>query len=197
MVYGSGLPALTAGYSGFVNGDTPSSLSTQPTLSTTAMLDSPVSGSPYSITAGGAADPNYTIAYVSGTLTVTPQVITVTSPQTMNSLEASSNVEVTVASGGQLAIDSPLVLASAGSVSVVDNGVLTVPGIDVEAGAVGLNLDGGTLQASGAFTTAAPIDLGTGGGDRLGGQEPDAGWHDGRAKRSEHYRGWECGRVRR
>ena len=34
--YGAALPALTAGYDGFVNGDTAASLSTAPTLTTTA-----------------------------------------------------------------------------------------------------------------------------------------------------------------
>ena len=33
---------------------------------------------PYAITASGAADPNYTISYVPGTLTVTPATLTVT-----------------------------------------------------------------------------------------------------------------------
>ena len=34
-VYGAALPTLTASYSGLVNGDTPASLTTLPTLSTT------------------------------------------------------------------------------------------------------------------------------------------------------------------
>ena len=70
-VYGAALPTLTASYSGFVNGDTTASLTTQPTLTTTATAGSHVAGSPYSITASGAVDSNYTINYVSGTLTVT------------------------------------------------------------------------------------------------------------------------------
>ena len=77
-VYGAALPTLTAGYSGFVNGDTSSSLTTQPTLSTTATSASSVSGSPYSITASGAADSNYTISYTAGSLTVTPASLTIT-----------------------------------------------------------------------------------------------------------------------
>src|SRR5208337_4842730 len=70
-VYGAALPTLTASYTGFVNGDTSASLTTQPTLTTTATASSHVSGSPYSITASGAADTDYSISYVSGTLTVT------------------------------------------------------------------------------------------------------------------------------
>ena len=71
-VYGAALPALTASYSGFVNGDTAASLTTPPTLTTTATASSHVSGNPYAITASGAADSNYSISYVAGTLTVTP-----------------------------------------------------------------------------------------------------------------------------
>ncbi len=76
--YGAALPALTAGYSGFVNGDTAASLTTQPTLSTTATAASSVSGGPYAITASGAVDPNYTITYVAGSLTVTKVGLTIT-----------------------------------------------------------------------------------------------------------------------
>ena len=46
-VYGAAVPTLTASYSGFVNGDTSASLTTQPTLTTTATASSHVSGNPY------------------------------------------------------------------------------------------------------------------------------------------------------
>ena len=68
-VYGAALPTLNASYTGFVNGDTAASLTTQPTLTTTATAASHVAGSPYAITASGAVDPNYTISYVAGSLT--------------------------------------------------------------------------------------------------------------------------------
>jgi hypothetical protein len=45
-VYGAALPTLTASYSGFVNGDTSASLTTRPTLSTTATAASHVAASP-------------------------------------------------------------------------------------------------------------------------------------------------------
>ncbi len=75
-VYGQSIPALSARYKGFVNGDTSASLTTAPTLSTTASATSHVGT--YTITAAGASDPNYTIGYVSGTLTVTPAALTIT-----------------------------------------------------------------------------------------------------------------------
>ena len=77
-VYGAALPTLTASYSGLVNGDTSASLTTQPVLTTTATASSHVSGNPYSITASGAVDSDYTISYVAGTLTVTAAPLTIT-----------------------------------------------------------------------------------------------------------------------
>ncbi len=77
-VYGAALPVLTASYSGFANGDTAGSLTTQPKLATTATASSAVSGSPYAITASGAVNRDYTISYVAGTLTLTPAPLTIT-----------------------------------------------------------------------------------------------------------------------
>jgi probable HAF family extracellular repeat protein len=73
MVSGQPVPALTASYSGFVNGDSPASLTTQPVLTTTATSGSPPGT--YPITVSGAQDPDYTITYVNGVLTVTPPVV--------------------------------------------------------------------------------------------------------------------------
>ena len=77
-VYGAALPTLTASYTGFVNGDTSASLTTQPTLTTTATASSHVAGSPYTITASGAVDADYSITYVAGSLTVTAAALTIT-----------------------------------------------------------------------------------------------------------------------
>jgi hypothetical protein len=68
--YGAGLPPLTVYYSGFVNGDTAASLTTAPTVTTTATAASGVGT--YPITVSGATDPNYTITFVPGTLTIAP-----------------------------------------------------------------------------------------------------------------------------
>jgi large repetitive protein len=75
-VYGAALPALTVSYGGFVNGDDPTDLTTQPSVSTTATASSNVGF--YPITAGGAASSNYNISYVSGTLEVTKANLTIT-----------------------------------------------------------------------------------------------------------------------
>jgi len=74
--YGQANPALTASYSGFVNGDNTTALTTQPVLSTTATIASGVGA--YPINVGGAADANYDIVYVNGSLTVTPATLLIT-----------------------------------------------------------------------------------------------------------------------
>ena len=87
-VYGAALPGFTAGYSGFVNGDTAASLTTPVTLGTTATASSPVGV--YPITASGAVDANYTIPQVSGTLTVTTAPLTVTANDASRSFGAAN-----------------------------------------------------------------------------------------------------------
>ena len=78
MSYGGTPPTIAPAYSGFVNGDTASSLTTTPTCSTTATSASPVAGSPYSSSCTGAVDANYSFAYVPGAVTVNPAPLTVT-----------------------------------------------------------------------------------------------------------------------
>jgi len=68
-VYGAPLPAFAVSYSGFVNGDTPATLTVVPIVTTGATATSPVGT--YAIIPAGAIDRDYVIAYVSGTLTVT------------------------------------------------------------------------------------------------------------------------------
>ncbi len=68
-LYGAALPALTATYVGLVNGDTAAVLDAPVKLATTATASSPVGT--YPITASGAADANYVITHVAGSLAVT------------------------------------------------------------------------------------------------------------------------------
>ncbi len=75
MVTGQPVPTLKAVYTGFVDGDTPASLTTTPVLDSVARPSS-APGS-YPITVGGASSPNYVITYVPGTLTVVPLPATV------------------------------------------------------------------------------------------------------------------------
>ena len=76
--YGAAVPAITPSYAGFVNGDGPASLSSQPACSTTYTATSPVGS--YPATCTGAADSSYTIAYVPGSVTVGQASATISWP---------------------------------------------------------------------------------------------------------------------
>ena len=70
--FGGTVPPLTASYAGFVNGETPASLTTPVNLSTSATSNSPAGA--YPIAASGASSSDYAISYVNGTLTIAPYV---------------------------------------------------------------------------------------------------------------------------
>src|SRR5581483_11912812 len=74
-----------------------SSLTTLPTLSTTATTSSPVGS--YTITATGAVDPNYNIVYNTGTLTVGTATLTITA-NNMSKSYGSANPTLTVSYSG-------------------------------------------------------------------------------------------------
>jgi hypothetical protein len=76
MTYGGTVPTITPSYSGFVNGDTSASLTTQPTCSTTATSHSATGSYPSSCS--GAVDSNYTISYVAGTVTDSAAALVIT-----------------------------------------------------------------------------------------------------------------------
>jgi Bacterial Ig-like domain (group 3)/MBG domain (YGX type) len=76
MVFGGPVFPVIPGYNGFANGDVPASLTPAPSCGTAATSVSPVGS--YVSNCSGASDPNYTIGYVSGTVSVTPATTTTT-----------------------------------------------------------------------------------------------------------------------
>jgi hypothetical protein len=79
-VYGAALPGFSASYASFVNGDTTNQLTTQATFSTSATSASDVGE--YAINVSGATSPDYTITFMSGTLTNTPAALTIAAVST-------------------------------------------------------------------------------------------------------------------
>ena len=73
-LYYSENPTLDYTCNGFVNGDDKSTLSVKPNLSTLATLTSNVGD--YDIEASGAVNPNYSISYEKGKLSITPRILT-------------------------------------------------------------------------------------------------------------------------
>ncbi len=93
--YGQAPPALTYGYSGFVNGDTAAVISGAPALSTTATSTSNAGSYPITVATGTLATTNYSFLYISGTVTVqtanqSALILTTTSPLIFNQTEALS-----------------------------------------------------------------------------------------------------------
>jgi hypothetical protein len=143
MVFGSAVPALTASYQAFVNGDTSASLTTAVTLTTTATSASPAGS--YPITPGGATDPNYTITFVSGTLTVA---------QASTSLTVSSSIGNPVF-GQQVTLTVVLGVTPLGSGTPTGTVQFQVNGKNF-ADPVAVSSSGGTTTAV-QSTTALPI----------------------------------------
>jgi hypothetical protein len=98
MDQGGVVPTIIPGYQGFVGQDGPSSLTTQPTCSTTATSSSPVGS--YPSTCSGASDPSYTIDYVSGTVTVQPVPLTIETTMLPNATAGTAySVQLTAIGG--------------------------------------------------------------------------------------------------
>jgi YVTN family beta-propeller protein len=115
-VYGAALPPLTAAYSGFVNGDTLSSLDTPVSLATGATSASPAGS--YAITASGAADGNYSITHVNGTLTVTRAALTIQA-EDKSKIYGAANPALTAAYSGFVNGDGPANLDAPVNLSTV------------------------------------------------------------------------------
>src|SRR5207302_1963413 len=77
VAYGAAAPTITAGITGFVNGQDSTALTTQPTCTTAYTTSSSVGSSP-ATSCSGAAATNYSFSYVSGTVTVNGALLTVT-----------------------------------------------------------------------------------------------------------------------
>ncbi|MGY5352331.1 Calx-beta domain-containing protein [Wenyingzhuangia sp. IMCC45533] len=75
-VYGDSNPVLDIDYAGFVNGDTVADLDTQPSVSTTTTITSPVGT--YNIMLSEEIDDNYNLVEISGSLDVTKATLTAT-----------------------------------------------------------------------------------------------------------------------
>ena len=163
-IYGSTLPALTASYVGFVNGDTPASLGALPTLTTLATAASGVGSC--TIAASGAADADYTINYVPGTLTIAPTPLTITAND--QDLDASNFLvapEPLIPSPGTVAVPTPTTASNSVVDAVVGGNVgATVPSAVVVVAAVSDSPEGRTASSTitaGTVASAAIEELPT------------------------------------
>ena len=138
VAYGSPVPSITPGYSGFQNGDTASMVTAAPTCTTTYTTTTPVNApSPLTSCSGGVVTSNYSLSYVSGTVTITQAA----SPITWN--PPSAITYGTALSATQL------------------NATSTVPGSFMYTPALGTVLGAGTQTLSVKFTPTDAIDYTT------------------------------------
>ena len=112
--YGSGRPALTTSYSGFVNGNTVASLTTPAAESTTAAAQ-PNAGS-YPITPSGVVDPNYYILYNPGNLIVNVATLNITASSPTKTYGA-ANPALTVTNSGFQYSDTASILTTLATAS--------------------------------------------------------------------------------
>ena len=110
MTYGGAVPVTAPSYSGWVKGQGPSVLTTEPVCATAATSASPTGT--YSSSCSGAAAANYTFAYVDGSVIVNPTLVIVTASS--GSMTYGGTVPAITASySGWVGGDGPSVLASA------------------------------------------------------------------------------------
>jgi hypothetical protein len=116
MTYGGTPPAITPSYAGFVNGETPASLSVAPTCTSAATTRSSVGV--YATSCSGAVAANYTMGYVGGSLTVGRAPLTV-SADNQSRLFGFSNAGLTVAISGFVNGDTAAVVQGVPSCTTV------------------------------------------------------------------------------
>ncbi len=102
MPYGGPLPSFSDSITGFVNGDTSSSVDGTATMTTTATARSPVGSYPITFSVENLTATNYVFKYINGSLTVihatpviswpTPVSIPVGTPLSATQLDCTSNV---------------------------------------------------------------------------------------------------------
>jgi sugar lactone lactonase YvrE len=127
--YGAAIPTFTYNITGFVNSDPTTVVSGAPSITTTAVLNSPVGSYPITATIGTLLATNYVFAYNSATLTINadPQTITFSTLPTVTygvapitlAATTTSGLTITYAATGPATISgSTLTITGAGSVTV-------------------------------------------------------------------------------
>jgi len=148
MTYGGTVPTITPSYTGFVNGQTASSLSTQPACSTTATSSSPVGS--YSSSCSGAVDSNYTITYHNGSVSVTAVPNTFSLTGSLNTARVIHTA--TLLDNGQVLI--------AGGLANINNNGSALASAELYAPAAGTFTPTGSLNTARGCHTATLLENG-------------------------------------
>lgn len=101
ITYGTSV-AIGAAGNGFVNGESLSSLTAQPSCGTAYMPGNPTGNvGNYATSCSGAVDGNYSISYVGGMVMVSPAQLTVTATGVNKSFDGTTNTTVTLSDNRQ------------------------------------------------------------------------------------------------
>lgn len=148
---GAAIPALTASYSGFVNGDSAAVLSGSPSLITAATGSSPAGAYPITAGVGTLTAANYAFIFVNGTLTVVaPAAVSIQTASTLTgSQSAGYTLTITVLDTGTGPV--PNLVLSGATLGDISGSPLPQPWGDVAPG--------GTAT----FTVAFPGSVGADG----------------------------------
>jgi hypothetical protein len=146
-LYGAANPALSYTITGFVNSDTQATATSGvPAESTTATATSSVGTYPITITQGTLAAPNYTLAFVNGTLTITGATAqTITFAALANATYGAAPVTLAATASSGLAVSY-----SVSGPATISGAVLTITG----AGTVSVTA---TQTGNNTYAAATPV----------------------------------------
>jgi hypothetical protein len=151
MVIGGPVPAITPSYLGFVNSETASNLTTQPTCTTTVTSSSAAGTHANADTCIGAADTNYTLTYVSGTMKVTYNVPTLFNQTAPNNSGASVPVKIQLSNYSGKNLSSPAI-----TVTIVGFAPNPAPGVAPTGTFTYMKGDSGPMYQFNVKTTGYP-----------------------------------------
>lgn len=158
--YGEVNPAFTISYSGFINGDDKTAITTEPTASTVANASTVVGAYDIDLV-GGAAD-NYSFSLTSGTLTISKAVLSA-SADDKSKTYGEANPTFTISYTGFVNDDDARAITTEPSASTVADATTGVGTYDIDlAGGAADNynfsLNSGTLTIGKATLTATAED---------------------------------------
>jgi hypothetical protein len=169
--YGAAVPAISASYSGFVNGETSTAVSTPPTCSTTYTVGAGPGTFPSSCT--GAVAANYSFVYVPGMVTVTggPTTLTYTGVQQVTQKSSFTPSATLSSTAGSCVAGQTVTFAlnvnptngaagpySLGSAKTTSSGTVTAPAVSTS----GWQLGGYTVTATFVGTPGCLASAATG-----------------------------------
>jgi putative lipoic acid-binding regulatory protein len=137
-VYGVTNPALTASYSGFVNGEAMAALSGAPDITTIADTNSAVGSYDIVASLGSLSNANYNFGFSNGTLTVTVAELLITA-ENQSRVYGATNTALTVNYSGFVNGEGVGALAGSPSVTTIATTISPVGNYDIVVGLGSLN----------------------------------------------------------